>query len=69
MKFNATLQLPFRKMILAVAAAVMCLPAVVPTAAAQLSVARFDLFPNPKFVSCLGVTGGPTPQAQVTVSG
>ncbi|HZQ69278.1 MAG TPA: hypothetical protein VFA68_12225 [Terriglobales bacterium] len=54
MKFNATLQLPFRKMILAVAAAVMCLPAVVPTAAAQLSVARFDLFPNPKFVSCLG---------------
>lgn len=40
-----------------------------PHAAAQTTtrVAHFELFPNPKFVSCLGVPGGPTPQAQVTV--
>ena len=36
-------------------------------ATAQSDVARFNLFPNPKFVSCLGVLGGPTPRAKVTV--
>ena len=36
-------------------------------AAAQSDVAHFDLFPNPKFVSCLGVPGGRTPRARVTV--
>jgi hypothetical protein len=36
-------------------------------AVAQSDVAHFQLFPNPKFVSCLGVPGGPTPRAKVTV--
>jgi hypothetical protein len=39
-----------------------------PLMVAQTNVAHFDLFPNPKFVSCLGVPGGPTPRAQVTVT-
>ena len=38
-----------------------------PRMSAQTDVAHFDLFPNPKFVSCLGVPGGPTPKARVTV--
>ena len=38
-----------------------------PRLVAQADVAHFDLFPNPKFVSCLGVPGGPTPTARVTV--
>jgi hypothetical protein len=50
---------------------VLVLGAVALTAAprlvAQTDVAHFDLFPNPKFVSCLGVPGGPTPTARVTV--
>lgn len=41
----------------------------VPQTAAQSTVpgTHFELFPNPKFVSCLGVPGGATPKAQVTV--
>ena len=39
-----------------------------PRATAQADVAHFNLFPNPKFVSCLGVQGGPTPTASVTVT-
>lgn len=42
--------------------------AAVPCAFAQTDVAHFDLFPNPKFVSCLGVPGKPTPTARVTVT-
>jgi hypothetical protein len=42
--------------------------AAVPGAAAQADVAHFDMFVNPKFVSCLGVPGGPTPKAHVTVT-
>lgn len=38
-----------------------------PRLVAQTDVAHFNLFPNPKFVSCLGVPGGPTPRAKVTV--
>ena len=38
-----------------------------PRATAQSDVAHFNLFPNPKFVSCLGVAGGPAPEAKVTV--
>lgn len=41
--------------------------AMVPRATAQADVAHFDLSPNPKFVSCLGTPGGPTPKAKVTV--
>ena len=36
-------------------------------AVAQSDIANFQLYPNPKFVSCLGVPGGPTPRAKVTV--
>jgi hypothetical protein len=67
MQSRATRQFSIRKMILAGVAAMASLMTVSPMAVAQLSVAHFDLFPNPKFVSCLGVTGGPAPQAQVTV--
>ena len=42
--------------------------AAAPRVVAQSDVAHFDLFPNPKFVSCLGVPGGPTPKATVTVT-
>lgn len=54
------------KFLLVLALGVATLTAV-PRAAAQANVAHFDLFPNPKFVSCLGVPGGPTPAARVTV--
>jgi hypothetical protein len=37
------------------------------SAAAQPSQIEFDLHVNPKFQSCLGVSGGPTPTAHVTV--
>ena len=36
-------------------------------ATGQVRQTEFDLHPNPKFVSCLGVSGGPTPTAHVTV--
>src|ERR1700751_4213346 len=53
-----------RKFILATATAglLTCL------AAAQVKQIDFDLHVNPKFVSCLGVAGGPTPTAHVTVT-
>jgi hypothetical protein len=42
--------------------------AVMATAAvAQVDVINFDLHPNAKFVSCLGVAGGLAPKAHVTV--
>jgi hypothetical protein len=34
---------------------------------AQQNFVQFDLVPNQKFVGCLGVEGGPTPTAKVTV--
>jgi len=36
-------------------------------AVAQAKKTDFDLFPNPKFLACLGAPGGPTPTAHVTV--
>lgn len=39
----------------------------VPHTFAQQDVKTFYLFPNPKFVGCLGVAGGATPQARVTI--
>src|SRR5271166_1924321 len=36
-------------------------------ATAQVNKITFDLTAQPKFVSCLGVEGGPTPTATVTV--
>jgi hypothetical protein len=47
--------------------AAMVLTAFAHFAAAQANVAEFDLFPNPKFVACLGAPGGPNPKAHVTV--
>jgi hypothetical protein len=35
---------------------------------AQVNQITFDLVPQPKFVNCLGVEGGPTPTATVTVN-
>ncbi len=51
-------------LVLALGAAAL---ATVPQSFAQTDVAHFDLLPNPKFASCLGVPGGPTPKAEVTV--
>jgi hypothetical protein len=49
--------------VLAMGAAVLA-----PTLQAQSTPgAHFELFPNPKFASCLGVPGGATPTAHVTV--
>lgn len=56
-----------RKFLTVLALGVATLTAV-PLVSAQSAVAHFDLFPNPKFVSCLGVPGGPTPKAQLTVT-
>ena len=39
----------------------------VQTMMAQANEASFDLFPNAKFVGCLGVQGGPTPSAHAKV--
>ena len=55
------------KFILVLALGAIALTAA-PRATAQADVAHFDLFPNPKFASCLGVQGGPTPTASVTVT-
>ncbi len=59
--------LSLRKTILLAFVAVAALATALPLAA-QTNTAHFDLFPNPKFVSCLGEPGGPTPHAQVTVT-
>jgi hypothetical protein len=57
---------PTSKFLLVLALGAVALMAT-PRAVAQADVAHFDLFPNPKFVSCLGVPGGATPKARVTV--
>jgi len=44
------------------------LPMAAQRSTSAVNTVHFDLFPNPKFVSCLGVPGGPTPKAQVTVT-
>jgi hypothetical protein len=44
------------------------LAAVFQPATAQVKKITFNLTPQPKFVSCLGVEGGPTPTATVTVT-
>lgn len=54
------------KFLLVLALGAVALTAI-PGALAQTEVAHFDLFPNPKFVSCLGVPGAPTPKARATV--
>jgi hypothetical protein len=41
---------------------------IVQTATAQVKKITFTLTPQPKFASCLGVEGGPTPTATVTVT-
>src|SRR5690242_14421270 len=52
--------------LLALAATV--LPMAAQTSTSAVNTVRFDLFPNPKFVACLGIPGGPTPKASVTVT-
>lgn len=47
--------------------ATMAVAALASMAAAQANKTEFDLFPNPKFLACLGAPGGPTPKAHVTV--
>lgn len=64
---RTTTPLTLRKTILLAFVAVAVLATALPTFA-QTNTAHFDLFPNPKFVSCLGVAGAPSPHAQVTVT-
>ena len=47
--------------------ATMVVAVMTSAAVAQADLINFDLHPNPKFVSCLGVLGGPQPTAHVTV--
>lgn len=47
--------------------AALAVASLTPLAAAQAPDVEFDLHPNPKFVACLGATGGPAPTAHVTV--
>ena len=49
------------------ASAAMSLLLAVKPMPAQVKEITFNLTPQPKFVSCLGVEGGPTPTATVTV--
>jgi hypothetical protein len=46
----------------------LCLAAIVQPATAQVNQITFNLTPQPKFLSCLGVEGGATPTATVTVT-
>jgi hypothetical protein len=55
-----------RSFALAVAAITLML-AVTPTFAKEVKQITFDLAPQAKFLACLGVAGGPTPAATVTV--
>jgi hypothetical protein len=48
-------------------AALSLMTAVIPTFAKDVKQITFDLAVQPKFASCLGVPGGPTPTATVTV--
>jgi hypothetical protein len=47
--------------------AITLMLAVTPTFAKEVKQITFDLTPQPKFLACLGVAGGPTPTATVTV--
>jgi hypothetical protein len=62
---SSTTRFSFAKFILLTAAAAFVLA--VQPAAAQVNVVDFDLHVNPKFAACLGVAGGQTPTAHVTV--
>jgi len=56
------------KLIFLAVAAAVALAAVAIPAVAQTNSTTFKLYPNPKFESCLGVAGGPTPVATVRVT-
>jgi len=56
-----------RRLIRVSTVAVVGLTAALLPARAQVQQITFDLVPQPKFVSCLGVEGGPTPAATITV--
>ena len=57
-----------KKFILVAAVAAVAFAVSAHTAAAQSNTVQFKLYPNPKFVSCLGEPGGPTPTATVKVT-
>lgn len=57
---------PTRRVVLA-AITLLALTAGAQNLFGQASETEFDLFPNAKFVSCLGQPGGPTPTAHVRV--
>jgi hypothetical protein len=57
----------YSRLIMAVVFAVALATAFQP-ATAQVKKITFNLTPQPKFVNCLGVEGGPTPTATVTVT-
>ena len=46
----------------------VCTSVMTQTVVAQVKTITFTLTPQPKFVNCLGVEGGPTPSATVTVT-
>lgn len=48
-------------------AVISLMASVTPTFAKNIKQITFDLTPQPKFAACLGVEGGPTPTATVTV--
>ena len=50
------------------ALAMSLLAAAVQPSAAEVQKKTFKLYPNPKFIACAGVQGGPTPTATVTVT-
>jgi hypothetical protein len=67
MQFGVTKAASSNRFILAVALAIG-LGAALQPAGAQVNKVTFKLTPQPKFVSCLGVKGGPTPTATITVT-
>ena len=52
----------------ALLALVATLPMAAQTTTSTVNTDGFDLFPSPKFVSCLGLPGGPAPKASTIVT-
>lgn len=57
-----------KRLVLRALATAIAIPLFAGLATAQVKQTSFDLHVNPKFTSCLGVPGGPTPIAHVTVT-
>lgn len=65
MKFATILRVYKRRILCGL---LVCVSAGTQTVVAQVKTITFSLTPQPKFVNCLGVEGGPTPTATVTVT-